>query len=483
MSSRSLSHDVLSIGSANAIDYALQFLIPVVIARTLSIEDFAGYRMVWLVVGTLMAFATLEIPQSLSYFLPRKQRNERPTYVVGAVYILTVLAFISAVLVNPWAPLLPVEWVQISGPVWFYSVFIFLWVIASLVEFLPISDGNAVWQAKAIITLAITRSLFISIVAWMTESLESVLYALLLFSVFKLVLLGIYIAQSKNWQRRFPNSIPEQLRYTWSFGIASGLFSIRRQAELWLVAALFSAKEFASFSLGAVGLALFGLVSASIKNVIFPKLSALEANKDKEGIAVLNKKATSAVAFLLVPAGVFLWVFADEIISLIYTSNYADAAGVMRVYLLGIIPMGLESSILLRMTKQGKVALKIDLFMLPVVIFLSYLGITLAGLPGGAAGSVSALFIGHIIAIRHGAAGLGIAVFDLYDFFYLGGVVAAAITAGVIAILFILTFGISGDIGTIFAGAFILFLSYLIIMLLAKKVPAPIVEIFRNNFY
>ena len=125
MSSRSLSHDVLSIGSANAIDYALQFLIPVVIARTLSIEDFAGYRMVWLVVGTLMAFATLQIPQSLSYFLPRKQRNERPTYVVGAVYILTVLAFISAALVNPWAPLLPVEWVQISGPVWFYSVFYF----------------------------------------------------------------------------------------------------------------------------------------------------------------------------------------------------------------------------------------------------------------------------------------------------------------------------------------------------------------------
>ena len=58
--------------------------------------------------------------------------------------------------------------------------------------------------------------------------------------------------------------------------------------------------------------------------------------------------------FLLVPVGAFLWVFADEIISLIYTSNYADAAGVMRVYLLGIIPMGLESSILLRMTKQGK---------------------------------------------------------------------------------------------------------------------------------
>ena len=93
--------------------------------------------------------------------------------------------------------------------------------------------------------------------------------------------------------------------------------------------------------------------------------------------------------------------------------------------------------------------------------------------PELAAGSVSAQYIGHIIAIRHGAAGLGIAVFDLYDFFYLGGVVAAAITAGVIAILSILTFGISGDIGTIFAGAFMFFLSYLIITLPAAPPGRP----------
>jgi len=483
MKARSLRRDVIGIGAANAIDYALQFLLPIVVARVLAPEDFAGYRMVWLVVGTLMAFATLQIPQSLSYFLPRLQIEQRAAYIVGALYVLTGLAATSSALVNPWFPLLPIAWVEISGPVWFYSVFVFLWVIGSLIDWLPVGDGRATWQAGVTVMLSICRVFAVSIVAWLSGSLEAILQVLILFAVFKVAILGYYILRFHTWQRGFPtDSASEQIRYSWSFGVASGLYEFRQQAELWMVAALFSAREFASFSLGSVAAPLFGLIRRSVNNVVFPNLSALEAGKDKKGIADLNRKATSTVAFVLIPAAVFLWVLADEVISLVYTSSYADAANVMRVYLLGVIPQVMESSALLRISGLGKAALKIDVFMLPLVVILSYVGLQLFGLPGGATGSVIALFIGHLMAVRIGASKLGIPIKDLYDFPLFGWIVGVAVLSGIVANISMATIGLSGGIGNILFGGGVVALFYVFVMGLFKKIPLSLTVFVKARF-
>jgi O-antigen/teichoic acid export membrane protein len=482
LSSSKLRRDVFNISVANAINYALQFILPIVVARTLTPEDFAGYRMVWLVVGTLMAFATLDIPTNLSYFLPRLQNKDRARYIVGAVCILIVLAAISSALINPWYPLLPVEWVEVSGPAWFYSVFVFLWVIASLLDWLPISDGRARWQAGAIITLAISRLFLVSLVAWITGSLEAVLYALILFTLLKLGLLGYYILRFHHWEWVFPKKqVLDQISYSWSFGFAGGFYVMRQQIESWMVAALFSAREFASFSLGGVAAPLFGLIRESVNNVVFPNLSELEANKDKKGIADLNRKATSVTAFVLFPIAIFLWFFADEVISIVYTSEYIDAANVLRVYLFGVIPQVFESGTLLRLTAQGRVALMIDLMMIPFVISISYLGIQYAGLPGGATGSIAALFFGSFLAIRKGVFKLKIKAADLYDVWYLGWVLVIGVLSGGAAVLGINTFEISSDIGKIIIGGAVMVFSYLLSMYLLKKIPTPLMELYRDK--
>src|SRR5258705_11736041 len=71
---RQLGRRALSLGVANAFDYAIQFLVPVVLVRCLDAADFGDYRLLWLAVGTVMAVATLAMPGSLYYFLPRSDR-------------------------------------------------------------------------------------------------------------------------------------------------------------------------------------------------------------------------------------------------------------------------------------------------------------------------------------------------------------------------------------------------------------------------
>jgi O-antigen/teichoic acid export membrane protein len=482
MKGQSLRQGVFHVGVANTIGYALGLLLPVVVVRALSIDDFADYRMVWLVVGTLMAFATLHIPGSLSYFLPRLKDIERIDYIVSALYILAMLALIASTLVNPWYPLLPGEWSQINGPVWFYSVFIFLWVIASLIDGLPIADGRATWQAGTILVLSITRVVSVSLVAWVIGTLEAVLLMLLIFSLFKTSLLVYYINKFHGWSfGKYPRStIKKELAYSWPFGVASGFYIMRHHAELWLVAALFGAREFASFSLGLMVAPLFGIIRKSVNNVVFPTLSSLESKQNIEGLADLNRKATSTVAYVLVPVASLLWVFADEVITIIFTSTYSQAANVMRIYLLGVIPQLFESSTLLRVTGMGSTALKIDILMLPLVVAFSYIGIQLMGLPGGAIGSVAALYLSHFIAVFKGANRLGASVTKLYDFRRLLLMIIIGVLSALLGRHIAMAGGIKVDILIVVVGGTMTMLSYLAITIISKVIPEPVLQMIKR---
>src|SRR4051794_4224858 len=68
---RRLRGRALSLGVANAFDYAMQFLLPVVLVRYLDAAAFGEYRLLWVAVGTILPLATLAMPGSLYYFLPR----------------------------------------------------------------------------------------------------------------------------------------------------------------------------------------------------------------------------------------------------------------------------------------------------------------------------------------------------------------------------------------------------------------------------
>src|SRR5205814_462413 len=76
-----LGHRAISLGAANAIDYAIQFLLPVVPVRYLTPEAFGSYRLLRLVAGTVMAVVTQAMAAGPFYFLPRSGDEEKRLYI------------------------------------------------------------------------------------------------------------------------------------------------------------------------------------------------------------------------------------------------------------------------------------------------------------------------------------------------------------------------------------------------------------------
>jgi O-antigen/teichoic acid export membrane protein len=116
------------------------------------------------------------------------------------------------------------------------------------------------------------------------------------------------------------------------------------------------------------------------------------------------------VGMLLFPLLGFVFAFADDIVTLIYTGAYVDAAPVMRVYVIGMLALVVELNSVLQLLRQGMFNLRVSVIILGVSVPLSWAGGVELGLAGAAIGSACALYLDRLLVLRRIAAVTGVPV-------------------------------------------------------------------------
>src|SRR3954468_8357937 len=130
-----LRRRALSLGAAKAFDYAMQFLLPVVLVRCLDATTFGEYRLLWLAIGTLMYLATFNMPQSLFLFVPRSDAPTKRLYINQTFIFLGCSGLACAFLVSPWNPWLPAALAPLAQYGALVPSFVALWLAAVLLPF------------------------------------------------------------------------------------------------------------------------------------------------------------------------------------------------------------------------------------------------------------------------------------------------------------------------------------------------------------
>ena len=436
---KALKQRALSLGAANAFDYAAQFLLPVVLVRCLDTAAFGHYRLLWLATGTVMAFATLAMPASLYYFLPRSDGLTKRLYVNQTLVFLAAAGLIAAWGVSPWNPWLPEKMRGLAEYGALVPAFVLLWVVASLIDLLPTVDERVIWQAKATVGLATLRTLALSLTAMATRELGPVLLVLLAFVVFKVALLLRYVARQHGLRGPLLRwrAFAGQLRYAAPFGAAGTLFGLRVQADQWVAVALFSVSVFASLSIAAVLGPLLNLFRQSVTTAFLPSMSRLQAAGNDAGMLELNSRANVLVATLVFPLFAFVFVFAEEIVTIVYTAAYLDAAPLMRVYLVGLAANVVETATLSMLLRQGAFMLRLNLLALVLSVAIGWYLALHIGVAGVAVGSVIAMLFDRLVTLRRIARCTGAAIGRLQDWHSLGllllfSVLAAALAWGIV---------------------------------------------------
>jgi O-antigen/teichoic acid export membrane protein len=457
-----LKRRAFSLGAVKTFDHAMQFLLPVVLARALDAASFGEYRLLWLAVGTVMAVATLNMGGGMFYFLPRADARTRRLYVHQTLAFLVVSGLLCAALASPWNPLLPAAMAPLEGYGLLVSAFFALWAAAILLDYLPAVEEQIRWQAFATVASTSARALLVGFAAWWSGDFEVVLWALIAAVLIKLCLLLVYIYRRHGLGAPWFHgaTFAAQFRHCAPFGVSNALYALRAQSDQWVAATLFALTSFAAFSIAALVGHMAYILRQSVLEAFLPTMSRLEAGGDVAGMLAMNGRANVLVGTFLYPLLAFVFAFADEIVTVVYTAAYVEAAPVMRVYVAGMAIMVVEVGSIVLLLKQGAYALRITSLVLPVSVAVSWLAAQQFGLPGAAAGSVLALYLDRALLLRRVSSHTGIAFARLQDWKALARAAAGAAACGALAWVAVEALVEGGALARLAAGATVLALSY-----------------------
>lgn len=453
----------LSLGGANAFDYALQFLLPLLLVRSLSPEAFGQYRLLWLAVMTVMVVLPLGMPQSLYFFLPRADADTRRRHVRLTLVYLALVGVLCGLLIAPWNPLLPGGMRSLAEFGGLVPAIALIFALSSMLDILPTIEERINWQIGATLSLSILRTILLGSAAFLTGELQPVLLVLLGFLLLKLLVLLTYIGRSHGlagqWFDR-PAFIT-QFRHASPLGASSALYSLRAQGDQWVAAALFSLNAFAAFSIAAVLGPLINLFRQSVNHVFLPSMSRLQAAGDLVGMLKLNNQANVMVGRLVYPMLALAFVYAEELVSLVYTDAYISAAPVMRVYILGLVAFVIDVSSLMLLLREGRFAFGLNTGLLVLSLSASGLGAYAFGLAGAAIGSTLAIYVDRLFSLRRLSRTTAIPFQEIQDWPALCHALALAMLAGLAAHLATALFGAeAGNLSRVLFGGTVLAVIY-----------------------
>jgi len=432
---RGLKRRALSLGAVKVFDHALQFLLPVVLVRCLDAASFGEYRLLWLAVGTVMAVATLNMSGSLYYFVPRSEPGRKRLYVHQTMLYLGLAGLVCGFLVSPWNPALPAVLLPLEPHGWVVPAFVALWVFTFLVDQLPSVDERIAWQAYATLSISALRVVLVALGAWLTGDLRVVVWLLLALALARAALLLYYVGRRHGlgapWFERAAFS--EQFRHAAPIGIGNSLNALRGKADQWVAASLFALSSFAAFSIAALVSQLMLILRQSVMQVFLPSMSRLQAQGDVRGMLELNSRGNVMVGRLLYPVLAFAFVFAEEMVTTVYTASYVEAVPAIRAYVIGMLPMAIETASLVLLLRRGKFTLLMTAFTLALSVALSWSAAVRFGLAGAAAGSVVAIYLDRVILLRHLSRHTGIALRRLQRWRELVTALAFAAATGALA--------------------------------------------------
>jgi O-antigen/teichoic acid export membrane protein len=412
-----LRRGALLLAIAGGVEYGLQLLAPVILVRCLDETTFGEYRLLWLMAATAFAIAPAFMPQSLFFFVPRADAAQR-RIVVGNVAAYLVAAGcvvgVAAGSWNPWLQGAPRNLALETGGV--SALFLAVSVMSGTLDVLPTADGRPAWQAGATIALAALRAALLMLAAWSGARVAGIACAMLVVAVARIMALAWYlrrhVAGGLGWDGRM---LKAQLAYALPFAAGNALFLLRAQADQWVVASMLPPALFASFSIAAVVLPVATLVRQPVYNAMMPRLNRAHARGDAGEAARLIARSNGAAALLLVPLLGAMFAGAPQLVDIIYTARYRDAAPIMQVYLLGMMMNVFAVGHVLPALDQGRFAAFSSAGCLAVSVALSMLGVMHWGPIGAAFGSVLTLALAELLALRVVARSLGKTMCGLLD--------------------------------------------------------------------
>ncbi len=331
----SLIRSSLILAFARATNLALLFLSPVLLVRLLDPATFGQYRefIAWAMIT--IAIAGFSITTNLLYFIPRDPRNAI-RYVSHTNWFSLIASALAFALL--WAFRDRIHANASFDLVLPLSLYAFLYLNVSFLDTYWIATRQPKYVFYYSTVRTIVRLAVLIGTAWATGSIKAIVTSLVLVELVRLVTVliisrGIGLL-SFRIDRRL---IPEQLRFILPLGLATSLAQVHQYIGQLVISTQLGVLALAIYSVASYKAPIIRIVRSAISDAIFPEMVRRAAGRAADGLH-LWKRGNIGYTFLILPSFVLLFWYADVLIPLIFTQQYADAVPIFRILLL-VMPL------------------------------------------------------------------------------------------------------------------------------------------------
>lgn len=336
----SLKSQTLSLFSGKVVAYLVTAMAPVILVRLLSPEQFGAYRQVLFLYAVALPVIKFMIPESLYFFYPRKKAIIH-RYLSQTLTLLCINGVIGSsliVLVGGYFKWLPSG--LTADFVMPLALFLLIDAVGSLIEHIFVLEKNIFLTFSGNLANSILRVTLIVGAVYLFADVIAMLYALILWSVLRLGATVWYL--TRKYPIRFGFSsramLKEQLSYSLPIAVGGVIGLIGAQIDKGIVSGYMSPADFALYSLGSLGIMnAVKLLYVSVGNVFVPRFGELAVNKDLDSIRLLWHKMILMNAIVTIPIVIFFIIYASQVISILYTDRYLQAANLWRLNMMVLI--------------------------------------------------------------------------------------------------------------------------------------------------
>jgi O-antigen/teichoic acid export membrane protein len=217
-----------------------------------------------------------------------------------------------------------------------------------------------------------------------------------------------------------------ELIYALPFGMAVLMVTLNMTVDKFTISYLYDSSLYAVYSIGCYQVPIITITFNAVLNIILPRISLMQKNRETEKIIDLWHRATRKLSLIGYPTFVFFMVFAGEFITFLFTPKYSGSIPVFRMFLFLILINVTNYGVILRAYGQTGYIFKSSVFSFLIALACIYPATKFVGLHGAAIVVVVTHGIRAFIQLRKSKMLLGVPFLGLLPWKGLLGIFGVA---------------------------------------------------------
>lgn len=389
------------LASGTFLTTCVRLITAAVLARLLSMYDYATYRQTLLAYAFVAPLLTFGLPQALYYFLPGEKERPRSRLVDNLMLLSFMAGLFTLFLLCGGNRLLAwrfknpdlVRTLLILAP---YPLFMLpaSALGACLIARDRVKQAAVYNVVSCLFKLAIVLT---AVMIWRTPLaaiVGTVIAAgIVLLPALKLMLascrVGSLLPSTKGMWSQFKYAVP--------LGLAGFIGTIYLLLDKIIVSSMCTPEQFSVYINGAFEIPLIGILTGSVMSVLIPDFVRMYKADQLGQLTELWHRSMVKCALIILPVMVFLFVLAPEVIRILFSSKYVESVHPFRVYLLALPVRITFFGGIFMAARRNKLIVYRSLTGLILNLFLSIILIRLMGSIGAAVSTVLIMYLWSVL--------------------------------------------------------------------------------------